>query len=157
MVFTLVPCFSRADAGPPDPQHEEMIRDSSCSLLCTTRLWRTGPTNSQPSPFIHLPAAVKKNNKKTARSCLLSDGVKVKVYLRADMWEHIDLISSACGEYHKMMRTSQEVSRGSILNPISFIILLSREAPRGLAAQRRQHLTIYFNAHMNKCNDTQVL
>lgn len=58
--------------------------------------------NRQPSPFIHLPVAVKK----TARPRLLSDGVKVKVYLRADMWEHIDLISSVCGEYHKMMRTS---------------------------------------------------
>lgn len=35
--------------------------------------------------------------------CLLSE---VRVYLRADMWELIDLINNVQVEYHKMMRTS---------------------------------------------------
>ncbi len=41
--------------------------------------------------LVYPPVLLKKN-----QSCLLSDTVEVKVYLRMDVWENIDLVNSVC-------------------------------------------------------------
>lgn len=84
----------------------EMHAASTCCMkecshyMCSKQVKQT----TNPHPPLR-PASSSCHDKKV-RSCLLSDSVKVKVYLHTDPWEPIDLINSMCEEYYKMMRTS---------------------------------------------------
>lgn len=130
IALELTPYFhGRMMRACPTPPHQEND-DRSETLLVRRRVTPTAVNKSSKQPVLafHFTLPV---------MLVVSTALRSRFISTRTCGSPLISLAAKCEEYHKMMRTSQEVSRGSILNPIFIYNPAEQRGSAGLSCLKK--------------------